>query len=64
MYVNSFLLFISSCAVFLVSIVVGFVGIETTVIDYSLLALSVVLALGALRLLTLPGIGHWRRRAD
>lgn len=63
LYGNSFLLFIFSLAVFIISIVIGFARIETPTIDYSILALSVVLALGALRLLTLPPIAHWRKRA-
>lgn len=63
-YINSFVLFVVSTAAFVASIGISFAEIETEVIDYSLLALSVVLALGALRLLTLPPITHWPRRAN
>jgi hypothetical protein len=63
-YINSFLLFIFATAVLIASIVIGFARLETTVIDYSLLGVSVLLALGALRLLSLPEIAHWRKRAS
>lgn len=63
-YVNSFFMFGISTAVLVTSIVIRFAEVETRVIDYSLLALSVVLALVALRLLTLREITHWRRRPN
>jgi hypothetical protein len=53
-----------STAVLVVTIVIGFARSETIAIDYSLLAVSVVLALVAARLLTLPPIARWRKRAN
>ena len=63
-YVNSFILFIFSTVLLIITVALGFVGGETTAIDYSLLAVSVVLALVAVRLLTLPPITHWRKRPN
>lgn len=62
MYIHSFFLFIASLVVFIINIVLGAIGLESSVIDYTSLAISVLLALGAIRLLTLPPLAKWPTR--
>jgi hypothetical protein len=63
-YINSFFLFALSALGFLVSVALSSFHLETAPRDLALLALSIVLAAIALRLVTLPDISRWRMRTE
>jgi hypothetical protein len=61
-YTNSFVLFVI-CSVFLVaSAAISAAELKSRVIEFSFLAVSVLLAIGAVCLVTRPRLDHWRRR--
>ena len=63
-YINSFFLFIVAVAGFLTSVVFSSFHLETAARDEAVLGLAIVLALLALRLITMPEIGRWRMRTE
>lgn len=62
-YINSFFLFIISTLTFIVSVVLQAMHNESPRVHYSVFALSVLLTMGAVRLITLPHMRFWRMRA-
>lgn len=64
LYINSFFMFVLCTLVFIFTIVCESLLFDSPAIDRSVLAVSLILAAGAIRLITLPNIGHWRRRAQ
>ncbi len=62
-YMNSFILFMISVLFFLLSIAISTFHFGSVALQRAILAVAVVLTLGALRLLTMPPIGQWPKRA-
>jgi hypothetical protein len=63
-YINSFFICAFSIALFLFNVVASAFKVNNPVVVYSSLGISILLALLALRLITLPQIGQWPKRAQ
>lgn len=63
LYVNSFIMFMISALVFVASVAIDALQVQSLAAKRTVLALAAVLALGALRLITKPHITKWPQRA-
>jgi hypothetical protein len=61
-YINSFFLFVICSAFLLASAVISAAELKSRIIEFSFLAISALLAVGAISLVTRPQLGYWRRR--
>lgn len=62
LYVHSFILFVISAAAFMAVTAIRALQLTAPLLNRALFGFSVVLAIGAARLLSLPAIGYWRKR--
>src|SRR5437868_14803384 len=57
-YINSFFLFVICAALLLASVVISAAELKSRIIEFSFLAVSALLAIGAICLVTRPQLGH------